>query len=218
MKCQPLDVEGGTLVRCSVGRIQSGGFSLVEFLIASLVFLAISGALFEVLGRIQRSASYQAEILGVLENTRIALETVERIVQQAGNDPRGFGFKSIVIVSATEVRVLSDLTGSAAPAFPDKGDPDGDLSDSYEDVTISYNASSQALELATGDGSAQPVANSISAFRIDYFDGQGAATVRGDEVCRMRITVTGTSTLPDPVTGIPFSMELSCDIRLAARN
>jgi len=200
--------------RCCVA---AAGFGLAEFLMSSLIFLLLSAAIYEVLARTQRTAGYQDEIQGVLESTRFALESVARVIQQAGNDPRGAGFPALVIVSATEARVRSDLTGSAAPGFPDKGDPDGDCADSGEDVTIRYSAASRALELASGDGGAQTIVNHIAAFRMLYFDCNGAATANGSDVCKVLVVIQAVSPIADPQTKVFFGMELSREIMLPMR-
>ena len=72
-------------VRCRISA--ESGFSLVEFLLSSLILVIIAGAVFDLLGRTQRTASYQTEVQAVIESTRIAMETVERTISQAGNDP-----------------------------------------------------------------------------------------------------------------------------------
>ncbi len=193
------------------------GFTIAEFLISSLILLVISAALYDAAARMQRVSSFQDEIQGVLESARYALENITRVVSQAGNDPRGIGFAPLVITSPTEIRVRSDLTGSAGATFPDKGDPDGDIEDSGEDVTIRYSASSRAVELASGSGSAQAVANGITAFRMDFFDRNGAPTTVADQAFRLRVTITATSSRPDPQTRAPFSIELSREALLPMR-
>jgi type II secretory pathway pseudopilin PulG len=193
------------------------GFSLVEFLVSSLIVLVMAASVFGLLSNTQRTASYQTEVQGVLENTRLAMETVERILQQAGNDPLHAGFPGITITSATEVRVRSDLTGSAGPGSPDKGDPDGDTDDANEDVTIRFSANALSIELISAGGTAQPIASNISTFTMQYFDGNGVATNTGNDVRRIRFSLTGTSPFPDPQTHRVFSMQLSSDIQLAAR-
>lgn len=199
------------------GPTMEHGFSIVEFMVSAAILLLVAAAVFGVLTQAQRTVSYQVEIQGVLENTRLAMETLERILQQAGNDPHGAGFAGITITSATEVRVRSDLTGSAGPGSPDKGDPDGDTDDANEDVTIEFDAAGQSIDLASGGGPAQPIASNISAFAMQYFDRNGNATSAGGDVTRIRILITGTSSLADPQTGRAFSMKLIGDVRLAAR-
>ncbi len=193
------------------------GFSLAEFMLATGILLVITASIFGMLGDTQRAASYQTEVQAVLDNTRIAMDTVERVLRQAGNDPHATGFDGLTIVSATEARVRADLTGSAGPAYPDKGDPDGDTSDSGEDLTIRYNAGTRSVEVSPTGGSAQPVANYISAFSMQYFDTAGGAAAAGADVRKVSITITGNSTILDPKTRQPFSLQLKTDVQLATR-
>ena len=159
----------------------------MEFVISSVILLVVCASVFNVLAdTLQRSAGYQSEVQVVLENTRMALETVERLIRQAGNDPIGTGMAGLTIVSSSEIRLRSDLTGSAGA---DKGDPDGDTSDSGEDVTIRYDGSARSLELISHPGSAQAVANNVSAFSMHYYDSADAATTAGAEVRRIESTL-----------------------------
>jgi len=188
------------------------GFSMVEFMLSSLIFLVIAGSIFSILNQTQNAASYQVEAQGVLESARFAMMTLERIIRQAGNDPLNVGFPGISEMSSSQVRVRADLTGAAGtanPPDPDKGDPDGDTMDSGEDVTISYDASARTLYL-----SGQPCASNISAFAMQYFDKNGAPTISGDQVTKIRVTVTGQSPFANLQTGKIFSMKLASDIQL----
>jgi type II secretory pathway pseudopilin PulG len=193
--------------------MDDSGFSLVEFVISSAIFIIICASIFGVLAETQRSAGYQSEVQSVLDNTRMALETVERFIRQAGNDPIGTGLSGLTIVSSSEIRLRSDLTGSAGE---DKGDPDGDTSDSGEDVTIRYDSSERSLQLIPHPGSAQAVAHYVSAFSMQYYDSGGSATTIGGEVRRIRIDITGATTLASPQTREIFSLRLASEIQLAA--
>jgi hypothetical protein len=188
------------------------GFSLPEFLLSSLILMIIAGSVFTLLSQTQRSASYQVEIQGVLESTRYAMMTLERILQQAGNDPKETSLVGISEMSSTQVRVKSDLTGSgstATPSEPDKGDPDGDVLDANEDVMISYTGGSRTISVG-----GQPLAGNISAFSLEYFDKNGATTATGADVTRIRVTITGLSPVNDPQTGRPFTMRIASDVKL----
>jgi hypothetical protein len=186
-------------------------------MICSLVLLLAGAAASTLLAQIQRSGSYRTEVQSVLENTRIALDTVGRIVRQAGNDPRGVGFPGLTIISATEARIRSDLTGSAeASGAPDKGDPDGDTDDAGEDVTIRYNAGTGSVELVSGSA-AQSIANYISGFQMQYLDAEGDFTNAGAGVRKIRISITGATNLADPQTGRVFSLQVATDVQLATR-
>jgi prepilin-type N-terminal cleavage/methylation domain-containing protein len=192
------------------------GFSLVELLIATLITLVLAGSVFGLMSRLQRAAGYQTEVQGVLEGVMIGMETVERILLQAGNDPHQAGFPGLAIVGPAEVRVRADLTGSA-PGSPDQGDPDGDTDDSGESVTIRYNANTRSLEVVPQGGIPQPVASNISYFGLQYFDNTGGETTAGNDVRIIRITLAGISPLADPQTGRAFSLRLSSSVRLATR-
>jgi len=192
------------------------GFSIVEFLISTLITLSVCAAVFTILADTQRTASYQTEVQTTLENTRLAMDTIERYISQAGNDPLKVGFAGVTITSATQVRLRSDLTGSAT-GNSDKGDPDGDTSDSGEDVTIQYNSGARSIEIVPGGGSAQPIATYISDFSMQYFDATGPATTDGNAVHKVRVSITGATTLPNPKTGQIFSQQLSSDVSLPTR-
>ncbi len=188
------------------------GFSLIEFMLCSLILLVVAGSVCGILNQTQRTASYQVEVQGVLEGTRYSMMTIERILQQAGNDPLNAGFPGISEMRATHVRVRADLTGSAGtenPPDPDKGDPDGDTMDSGEDVTVNFDANAGTIQI-----NGQPIASNITAFSLQYFDQHGGAAVSGDQVTRIRITLTGRSPAADPQTGKTFSIQLAGDIQL----
>jgi Tfp pilus assembly protein PilW len=200
-----------------VPEVSDSGFSLAEFLISTLMLLIISSAVFSLIGGSQKTASYQTEVQAVMDNTRIAMDTVERYLRQAGNDPAGTGLVGIAITSASEVRILADLTGSAGGGNPDKGDPDGDTGDSGEDVTIRYNSAARSIEVVPGAGSAQPITNYISGFSMQYFDAAGTATMVGADVRRIQLTISGESIVPDPQTGQRFGMTLRSDVQIKNR-
>lgn len=170
----------------------ASGFSLIEFLVASIVLLILSYSVFSSLNEIQQAASRQADTQEVLDNTRIALETVTRCIRQAGNDPLGIGIEAVSIVSPEEVRIRSDLTGSEGPGKPNRGDPDGDINDFGEDVSIRYNSLRRRIEMVSGDGPAQIVADRISGFSLEYFDDEGLPTENSAAVQKIRVEISGT--------------------------
>jgi Tfp pilus assembly protein PilW len=193
------------------------GFSLAEFLISTLVTLLISAAVFSIVGETQWAAAYQTEVQAALCNARLAITAVDRHIRQAGNDPLGAGFQGITIISPTEVHVRSDLTGSAGPGNPDKGDPDGDINDSGEDVAIRYNAAARSLELVPAGGSAQTIADSISGFSMQYYDGAGAITNLGANVRRINVTVSACAAVPSQQTHEVYGVTLNSDVHIATR-
>jgi hypothetical protein len=193
------------------------GFCLAELLIAALVLVPVSLVAFEMLDTVQRTALYQAEVHTVLDNTSAAMDTISRILRQAGNDPAGSSVECISIISDSAIRVRSDLTGSLGPASPDKGDPDGSTDDSGEDVVIRHNAAAQSIELVPSGGSAQTIASNIGSLSIRCLDRSGAITGTGSAAYEIAVELTGIGTVPDPRTGRLFRLPLKGHIRLAAR-
>ena len=190
------------------------GFSLVEMLICALVLLLVSSAAFSILSEIQQTAGYQAEMQAVLNNTRIALQAIEQRIRQAGNDPLASGLQGITIVTATEMRIRSDHTGSSADN-PNKGDPDGDTDDSGEDIVIRFNRKSHTLEIIPSGGSPQIIAGNISDLMFRYYDASGAITPVDSEVRKIFVAISGSSTLPHPRTGRIFGVKLCSEILIS---
>jgi hypothetical protein len=186
-------------------------------MVSSLILLLIAGAAFELLSRAQRTAAAQSDMHETMDNARDALDTVLRCLRQAANDPIGAGFDGITVVSASEVRIQSDLTGSCGKSNPDKGDPDGDVEDSSEDVTIRYRASERSIELVPLGSSAQVIAGNITDFSMQYLNFEGKETSAGADIRRIIVTLTTTGNLPDPRTNQYLHIRLTCDVRMATR-
>jgi hypothetical protein len=198
----------------SSGPAGERGFAMAEFLVSTVIIMSLSAGVFTLLKDVQGTSGYQSEVLSVMENTRVAMNVLERLIVQAGNNPLNASFTPVTITSSTQVQVCTDQTGSLGG---DQGDPDGDILDPNENVTIRYAADTRSIELVGSDGTAQTLANFISAFSLQYFDKNGNSTTVGGNVCRIRVTITGTSTSVNPVTRKGFGMSLSSDFILANR-
>lgn len=191
------------------------GFGFIEFLLSALIFLLITAFVFSLLSEIQRKTSYQAEVQSVLDNTRIAMLTVGRYLRQAGNDPQRKGFAGITLMNSSQIGIASDITGSDSPGNPDKGDPDGDILDSGEDIVIRYNSATRSLEVVPNGGSAQVVAGNISGISFLYFDSEGNPPSTGTAVCRVKVTIHGASLLADPDTHQIFGVQLCSEFQIS---
>jgi hypothetical protein len=143
------------------------------------------------------------------------MSTFERYIVRAGNDPRTAGFEAFPTMNADTVRLRTDLTGSSGGS---QGDPDGDILDAEEDITLRYNDDNNTLELIAGtNGPVQTVATNISGLTLQYLDRNGTVTAVGANVSMVRVTLTGASTVNDPHTKKPFAYTLTSDIKLASR-
>jgi hypothetical protein len=191
-----------------------GGFGSLEMLISLVLVLAISGAALGILVQVERVAAVQADFESARDGALVAIDLVERILRQAGNDPSSSGISPLTALSSCEVRTRADLTGSGGPAEPDKGDPDGDTEDAYEDVVIRYAQSADTLRLESAGGGVQTVADNLSAFAIELMNDAGGAVAAGECAARARISLTSRGRSVDPQTRLAFAMRLSGDVEL----
>ena len=191
---------------CDQGTVKESGFALAEFLVSTVIVLGLSAGVFTMLTNVLSTSGYQTEVLSVMEHTRVAMSTLERYIVQAGNNPRSAAFTPVTITSATQVQLCSDLTGSAGG---NQGDPDGDIGDANEDVTIRYNATGRSIELVAADGTTRTLAQYISGFALEYLDQNGSATTDGANVRTIRITINGTSAVANARTGKTFGLTLT---------
>jgi type II secretory pathway pseudopilin PulG len=190
------------------------GFSLMEFIVSAGILLVLSIIIFSTLNKIQSTAAQQADTQAVLDNTRIALQVVERRIRQAGNDPLRNGFDAVSAVSSTEVRIRSDITGSAGPGNPNKGDPDGDINDSGEDLAIRYNSTKRRIEMISSNGPAQIIADNIVGFSLQYFDAEGNEIHTGRDVRKIKVTISGAAAHKDMQTGELFGIQIESTTRI----
>jgi len=188
----------------------SAGFSLVELLIVTLIFGVLAASLFPLLNDFQKETAYRSETQAVLDNIRVAIETLEKYIRQAGNDPYGTGFQGVTIVSDQAVTIRSDLKGSHGS---DKGDPNGDVDGSDETVTLRFNPAGQSVEVVAG-GTAQIVCNHIMDLKFRYYDAEGNITADGSRVRRIHVTISGIAGWPNPKTRDVFGIEFEREIRI----
>ena len=186
----------------------SAGFSLVELLIVTLIMGVLAASLFPLLNDLQQETAYRSETQAVLDNIRVAVETLEKYIRQAGNDPHGAGFQGVTIISGQAVMIRSDLKGSHGP---DKGDPNGDVNGSDENVTLRFNPANHSVEIVTG-GTAQIVCNRVHDLKFRYYDADGNLTTDGSKVRCIIVSITVLADWPNPRTQKVFGIEVEREI------
>ncbi|HSW38985.1 MAG TPA: prepilin-type N-terminal cleavage/methylation domain-containing protein [Acidobacteriota bacterium] len=190
------------------------GFTLMEFIISAAIFLVLTSGAFMTLAEIQQTAGFHSEIQAVLNNTRIAKETVERHLRHAGNDPMNIGLSGITLVASDSVHIKSDLKGSLGTAAPNRGDPDGDIHDHDENIILRFNEASHSIIIVPASGPPRIIANYISSFAAELRDAENNPTVSLDDARTIAVSITGSSRTNDPRTGKAFSFTLSSVISL----
>ncbi len=136
------------------------GFSLLEALVAAIIFSVISGAVVAFLYQGQRAFQTQGDFNQAGVEARIALDQIVRSLRHAGNDPldalEAAGVDAVEILGTGHFRVNSDITGSVASQTNNPkektGGPDGLLDAIYDVVEYRYDGDSQSLLVDVGYG------------------------------------------------------------------
>ena len=149
----------------------SGGFSLLELLIAMVITMALMTAASTLLANALRVRSRENQKSDALADTQRALNIMSREIANAGFNMTGNG-----IVAAdsglNELRVRSNLNRyDYDPLVSD--DSRNNVVDSGEDITYFLNSADNTMYLARHDkfGTGSTVlANRIDGMKIHYFD------------------------------------------------
>ncbi len=201
----------------------SRGFTLVEIVIANVVLVIATGAMFSVFSQSQYSFESQQDILEVTRQARVAMLQVNSYLRQAGNDPEGYlrdnGIPPIELLGANYIRINSDITGSVPAGSADPmeatGNPDGTLDNLYERVVVRYNASQERLYLDIGYGP-DVVAETLS-FGFTFLDISGNETANEDDIVRVRIEVVAETEDLNPLTDQVQSITLQSEVMLRSQ-
>ena len=149
----------------------SGGFSLLELLIAMVITMALMTAASTLLANALRVRSRENQKSDALADTQRALNIMSREIANAG-----FNMTNNGIVAAdsglNELRVRSNLNRyDYDPLVTD--DSRNNVEDAGEDITYFLNSADSTMYLARHDkygGGSTVLANRIDVMKIHYFD------------------------------------------------
>ena len=166
---------------------RTGGFSLVELMIAMAVGLVVLGAMYSVFTVQNKTFGNQEEIVAMQQNVRAGMDMVTREIMMAGYNPTGGTPEpGIVTAGADSITFTMDITNTGGT-----GSPDGLTDGPNEYITYDLYDSDgiQALgRRSTSGANRQPVAENISSLGFTYGTGNKIIT----------IAITGTTAKPDP--------------------
>jgi hypothetical protein len=106
----------------------------------------------------------------------------------AGYKPNAGGFNGVTY-STTQLMIQADL------------DSDGAISTSStanEQIRYVFDSANQRITRAVGSGSAQVIAEHISAFTFSYLDTNGTTTTVTADIRQVSISITALTAKPDP--------------------
>jgi type IV pilus assembly protein PilW len=164
------------------------GFTLVELMVSMSIGMVILAAVTTTFMSQTRIYNAQEQINEMQQNARGALDIITREVKMAGYKPNGGGFNGVTY-STTQLMIQADL------------DSDGAISTSStanEQIRYVFDSANQRITRAVGSGSAQVIAEHISAFTFSYLDTNGTTTTVTADIRQVSISITALTAKPDP--------------------
>jgi type IV pilus assembly protein PilW len=164
------------------------GFTLVELMVSMSIGMVILAAVTTTFMSQTRIYNAQEQINEMQQNARGALDIITREVKMAGYKPNGGGFNGVTY-STTQLMIQADL------------DSDGAISTSStanEQIRYVFDSANQRITRAVGSGSAQVIAEHISAFTFSYLYTNGTTTTVTADIRQVSISITALTAKPDP--------------------
>ena len=188
-----------------------GGFTLIEFLIAMAITTVVLGATVGLAASIQQAYTADLDDVAVEQEVRYALDWVARYVRSAGSNPYSCAVFQPIWLDPNgngdddDVRVQADINP-----------PDGDCTDSEEDVTIALDPVARVITLDTGAGAVAMTDPIITNLQFTYLNDSHNPTASEAQIAYVVIAVTGQSKGRATSTGFT-QFTLSTEVRIRVR-
>jgi Tfp pilus assembly protein PilW len=195
---------------CSRSVHDERGFTIIEFAIAMAITTAVLAGTAVLATQVQGAYNSQLDDVAVEQEVRYALDWMSRYIRSAGSDPYGCVAQAL----------WTDPNGNGDPddlrIVADVNPPDGDCTDSDEDVTIALDAVNRVITLDSGAGAVAMTDPVITGLAFTYLDADRNATANEEQVAYVGIAVTGESKGRSATTGFT-DFTLATEVRLRVR-
>jgi type IV pilus assembly protein PilW len=164
------------------------GFTLVELLMAMMVFGLVMAAVFASYRSQQRSQTAQEAVVDMQQNIRAAMLVMAQEIREAGCDPTERSGAGIVMAQANLFQFTKDIAGD--PNL--RNSPDGRVTGPNENISFGFSPANDtggtgvipdggAAGLGRNTGSGlQPIAENIAAIEFRYLLRDGTLTTNPD--------------------------------------
>jgi type IV pilus assembly protein PilW len=173
------------------------GFTLMELMVSMTIGLVVLAAVTKTFTVQSRQNSAEEQVAQMQQNVRGAFDLMIREVQMAEYDPAATAFPSGtygVTYSASQLQIKSDINGD--------GTLDSTTSGSVENIIYVYDSANLRITRQLGsDGTAQILADNITAFTFNYYDANGSAvtsSATSGNIRKVTISITARTAKPDP--------------------
>ena len=174
-------------MRYSVCRKKTG-FTLIELLVSIAIGMVVLAAVTTTFMSQTKYYNAQEQTNEMQQNARGAIDVITGELKVAGYNPSGAPFTGVTY-NASQLLIQADLNG------------DGTISTSStanEQITYAYDSTNKQITRTVGSGSAQILADNITAFTFSYLDSSGTATTTSANIRQVSISITATTAHPDP--------------------
>ena len=167
----------------------------MELLISMSIGMVVLAALAKTFTVQSRQNTAEEQIAQMQGNARAALDLMVREIQMAKYNPAGTAFSSAygVTYSASELEVKADMNGDGTISTS---------SGSVEDIIYARDAVNNYITRKLGStGTAEIVADNITAFTFAYYDANGSAVTssgNSGNIRKVTINITARTAKPDP--------------------
>lgn len=169
----------------------------MELLVAMTLSLVVLAGVAKTFTVQTRQNSAEEQVAQMQQNVRGALDLMVREIQMAKYDPAGTAFPTStygVTYSASQLQIKADIDSS--------GTLDTATSGSVENIIYAYDSANLRITRQLGSGgTAQLVADNITAFTFAYYDANGSAvtsSANSGNIRKVTIAITARTAKPDP--------------------
>lgn len=189
-----------------LGDKKAAGFTLMELLVSMAISLVVLAGVTGTFTAQTRQNSAEEQIAQLQQNVRGALDLMVREIHIAGYKPNG-GTVTGITYSASQLEIQADMDGNGSI---------NTASGSEEDIIYAYDSVNLQITRKLGSsGTAQLLADNVTAFTFSYLDANGSATTTSSLVRKVSISITARTAKPDPSftsNGGYRTYQLSADI------
>ena len=174
---------------------RASGFTLMELLVSMSIGMVVLAALAKTFTVQSRQNTAEEQVAQMQGNARAALDLMVREIQMAKYNPAGTAFSSAygVTYSASQLEVKADMDGNGTISTS---------SGSVEDIIYARDAVNNYITRKLGStGTAEIVADNITAFTFAYYDANGSAVTssgNSGNIRKVTINITARTAKPDP--------------------
>jgi type IV pilus assembly protein PilW len=177
--------------------IRSDGFTLIEMLISMAIGLVVLAGIAGTFTVQTRQNSAEEQVGQMQQSVRGALDLMIREIHMAKYDPAGTAFPAGtygVTYGAAQLQIKADMDSN--------GTLDSASGGSVENIIYAYdNANLRITRQLGSGGTAQILADSVTAFTFVYYDADGNAvtsSANSASIRKVTITIAIKTSKPDP--------------------